>query len=397
MSRQYTIKSALRFIKVKDIIQLFLCCLISPIALISKIFIRDFWLVCEEEKEARDNGYWFFKWVKENHPEQKIAYAINKKSPDYEKIKGIGKIIKYGSICHWFWYIVADKNISSQKGGKPNAAVCYLFEVVFKLRKNNRIFLQHGVTINKGEWLYYKNTNIRLFITATQQEHDFIKSHFGYPQDNVKLLGFSRFDQLYDIEIDKDMILVMPTWRNWLAREIDENKGIEFENTEYFKQWNGFLNSSELDELLKKYNKYILFYPHRNMQKFLKYFSTCSERIHIADWRNYDIQYVLKKASLMITDYSSVFFDVVYMRKHVLFFQFDETEFRDRQYSEGYLNYHDTTFGLWAKSLDKVISNLNEVLQSNNLLLDKHMIEDIFPLYGKCNSELIYNAIKNVK
>ena len=134
MSSQYTIKSALRFIKVKDIIQLFLCCLISPIALISKIFIRDFWLVCEEEKEARDNGYWFFKWVKENHPEQKIAYAINKKSPDYEKIKGIGKIIKYGSICHWFWYIVADKNISSQKGGKPNAAVCYLFEVVFKLR-----------------------------------------------------------------------------------------------------------------------------------------------------------------------------------------------------------------------------------------------------------------------
>ena len=132
---QYSLKRVFNFIKLKDILHIFLAIIVFPFAIIAKIFIRGFWLVCEDENEARDNGYWFFKWVRENRPKQKIAYAINKKSPDYQKVKPLGKVIRSGFIAHWFWYIVADKNISSQKGGKPNAAVCYLFEVVLKMRK----------------------------------------------------------------------------------------------------------------------------------------------------------------------------------------------------------------------------------------------------------------------
>ena len=393
---QYTLKKAFKFLKFKDFANIFICLFVMPFALIAKIFIRDFWLVCEEEKEARDNGYWFYKWVRENHPKQKIAYAINKKSIDYNKVADLGKVIQYGSLSHWFWYIVADKNISSQKGGKPNAAVCYLFEVVFKMRKNNRVFLQHGVTVNKGEWLFYKNTNVRLFITATQQEYEFIREHFGYPEDNVKLLGFSRFDQLQDIEIDKDMILVMPTWRNWLARESNDNNGLEFDKTEYFNKWNEIMNSKELDELLKKYDKHILFYPHRNMQKFLSYFSTDSERIKIADWKEYDIQDVLKKAALMITDYSSVFFDFAYMLKPVIFYQFDEDEFRAKQYSEGYLDYHNTSLGKWTDSLDGVLKYLENSLKESIPRVKEEDIKEDFPMRDNNNSKRIYDAIKSI-
>ena len=160
------------FIKGKDILHVLLCFLVLPFALIAKIFVRNFWLVCEERYEARDNGYHFYRWVRENRPRQKIAYAIDKSSPDYAKVKDLGKVISYGTATHWFWYIVADKNISSQKGGKPNAAACYLFEVVLKLRKKNRVFLQHGVTINKGEWLFYHNTYVWRFITAAKPEHE---------------------------------------------------------------------------------------------------------------------------------------------------------------------------------------------------------------------------------
>ena len=40
------------------------------------------WLVCEYGKEARDNGFWFYKYVCENHPEQDVVYAIEKSSED---------------------------------------------------------------------------------------------------------------------------------------------------------------------------------------------------------------------------------------------------------------------------------------------------------------------------
>lgn len=393
---QYSLKKALNFIKLKDIFHLFLALFVLPWALIAKIFIRDFWLICEEKNEARDNGYWLYKWICENKPKQKVAYAINKKSPDLEKVKSLGKTISYGTVTHWFWYIVADKNISSQKGGKPNAAVCYLFEVVFKMRKNNRVFLQHGITINKGTWLFFKNTNMRLFITAAKQEYDFILKQFGYPERNVSFCGFARFDSLHNVDVNKDLVLIMPTWRNWLSREAHNNKGLDFTQTEYYKHWNEFINNEKLNLLLEKYNKIALFYPHRNMQKFLQHFESRYDRIKIADWKKYDIQQVLKSAALMITDYSSVFFDFSYMCKPVIFYQFDEKEFREKQYAEGYFDYHNTVLGHWADNADDVLNILEKQLKNGINLVDKEVIGQFFPLLDTNNCKRNYEAIKNI-
>ena len=394
---QYSLKKIFNFINFKDIGHLCLCLIVFPFAMVAKLFIRNFWLVCEDKNEARDNGYHFFKWVRENRPKQKIAYAINKKSPDYQKVKGLGKIISYGTLSHWFWYIVADKNISSQKGGKPNPAVCYLFEVVLKLRKNNRVFLQHGVTINKGEWLFYENTRFWRFITAGKQEHEYLLENFHYPKERVKLLGFSRFDALHGLKSDKELILVMPTWRNWLGREGKDNKALDFEHTEYCQKWNEFLQSEKLDKLLKEYGKKLWFYPHRNMQKFLSYFKTDCENIQIVDWEQVDIQDALKRASLMIIDYSSVFFDFSYMRKPVLFYQFDEKEFREKQYAQGYFDYHDTVLGEWSGDLDSLLQALERRLENGLELLSEETLKSFFPYYDKENSKRIYDEITEDK
>ena len=84
------------------------------------------------------------------------------------------------------------------------------------------------------------------------------------------------------------------------------------------------------------------------MQMFVKKFSVDSERIIIADKSHYDVQYLLKKCSTLITDYSSIFMDVVYIQKPVLFYQFDEQKFRQGQYNSGYFDYHNNQYSLWA-------------------------------------------------
>lgn len=189
----------------------------------------------------------------------------------------------------------------------------------------------------------------------------------------------------------------MPTWRNWLRREGRDNKGLIFSETEYCKRWNEFLQSPALDGLLQKYGKRLLFYPHRNMQLFLDDFSSPSERVEIADWKKYDIQDVLKRAALMITDYSSVFFDFAYMRKPVLFYQFDEAEFREKQYAEGYLNYHDTPLGKWTDSLSGVLALLESELRAGCPLLGEETASAFFPYFDDKNCERIYYAVKELK
>ena len=59
---QYSVKKLFSYIKWGDIGHMFLCCFIFPFAVFCKLFIRGFWLVCEDKNEARDNGYHFFKW-----------------------------------------------------------------------------------------------------------------------------------------------------------------------------------------------------------------------------------------------------------------------------------------------------------------------------------------------
>ena len=136
----------LKMVKFGDLIHIFK----FLFALLPAMFFRkkhkDLWLICDYEMEARDNPYWLFRYICKHHPEQEVVYAINYHSPDYRRVAKLGKTVPYGSLKHWIYYLAASKNISSQKGGKPNAAVCYVLEVS-GLLNNTRVFLQHGIII----------------------------------------------------------------------------------------------------------------------------------------------------------------------------------------------------------------------------------------------------------
>ena len=387
----------LKFVKFKDILSIFGMLLVLLPALIAKIFIRDFWLVCEDKNEARDNGYWLFKYIRENHPKQKVAYAINKKCVDYAKVKDLGKIVSFGSLSHWFWYIVADKNVSSQKNGKPNAAACYLFEVVLKMRKKNRYFLQHGVIKDILDFLLYKNTYMYRFSVSTKAEYDFVCENFGYPEKHICLTGLCRFDGLMDAKVNKNQILVMPTWRQWISREV-ECKDIEgsdvFTETNFFKSWYSFLNNKEIDSLLKKYNKKIVFYPHRNMQKYIDAFKTNSDNIIIANSKEYDVQTLLKESALLVTDYSSVYFDFAYMNKPIIYYQFDEKIFRKHQYAEGYFDYHNNPLGEWCGDMDNFLKLFEDSLKNDLERKNKKELENYFEYRDKNNCERNYLMVK---
>ncbi len=389
-------------VKWRDILAGFTFLAAIPQALLLRKKRPEMWLICEDCNEARDNGYWLYKYIRMQHPEQDCVYAINKKSPDYKRVENLGEVIQFGGYRHWVYYLAAQKNISSQKGGKPNAAICYVLEVS-GLLKNKRAFLQHGVIVNDLPWLYYEATKMSLFVCGAKREYEYIRDTFGYPPEAVQYLGLARFDGLHDFKVVKNQILVMPTWREWIATPTSKSKQLDdmsdFTSTEYFQRWNEFLNSEKISELLDQYDMRILFYPHRNMQQYLNEFSTASGRITIADWRKYDVQELLKNSAFLITDYSSISMDFAYMRKPMLYYQFDEEKFRRGQYPEGYFSYKEDGFGPFCATLEEVCRNLEHFME--NGLADEPMYrqreEAFFPLYDTHNCERNYLAIKNIK
>lgn len=394
-----TFFTKLKYVKLSDLFAFVKFAVAFPISKVVKKRWVNLWVICEDGACACDNGYAFFKFLIEKHPEQSVIYAIKKREKDFKKVEQLGKTVEYGSLLHWVYYLAATQNISSQKSGKPNAAVCYLLEVGGFLN-NSRVFLQHGITINDSKWIYYNETKLSLFVCGAKPEYDFVKDRFQYPDGYVQYLGFPRFDDLHNIKSDEHMIIIMPTWRNWLTQK---QKSIysampNFKDSEYFIRWNSLLNNIEFLELLDKYELKVIFCPHRNVQEHMECFWSGSSRITIAKQNEYDIQELLKMASFMITDYSSVFFDFVYMKKPVLFYQFDNEMYRKKQLQEGYFDYSNNPFGENCNSENMLVEKIRKIIETkfalNSYFLAAH--KEYFPLYDRNNGERVYQAIKRL-
>ena len=60
------------------------------------------WLITERGVDARDNGYWFFRYLKESHPEIESYYVISSNSPDRGKMdKWKNELLDYRGLRHY--------------------------------------------------------------------------------------------------------------------------------------------------------------------------------------------------------------------------------------------------------------------------------------------------------
>lgn len=392
--------SKLKTVSLKDIAHIFK----FLIAVIPAFFLHkkrgNMWLICEYGSEARDNGYWFFRYLRENQPQQDAVYAINSNAPDYAKVKNLGETVEYGSLKHWVYYLSASVNISSQKGGKPNAAVCYLLEV-YGVLKNKRVFLQHGITKDLADLFFYENTKMRLFICGAKPEYDFVKEKFGYPEGYVAYTGFARFDYLLEPYPQKRQILISPTWRSYLRQASSDpykqgsNKNIT--ESDYYKTWKSLLQNKHFQKVCAENGFEVKFFPHRNTAHCFDDIEGLSENIKIANWEEYDLQLLMKESALLLTDYTSSAMDFAYMEKPVIYYQFDYEKYRSGHFAEGYFSYERDGFGEVVKDEKTLIDKLEKFMKGEeDFSIYKKRVESFFPLRDKNNCQRIYEAVRKI-
>ena len=354
------------------------------------------WLISEYASEAQDNGFELFRYLRTAHPEVDAIYAIRSDAKDFSKVAALGPTVRYGSFRHWVCYLAAEVNISSQKGGKPNAAVCYLFEVVLGWLKTKRVFLQHGVIKDDLPFLHCEQAKLALFCTSAQPEYEFVRDTFGYPDGVVRLLGLCRFDAYRDVSPDADLVLILPTWRMRLERDCRTAEA--FRASEYYRGWNAFLNDPALDALLRESGKRAVFCVHRNMSRFETCFASDSDRISVKKWDEVDVPALLKTAAVLVTDFSSVFMDFAFMQKPVVYYQFDRETYRKGHLPEGYFDYQRDGFGPVTETAKDAADALRCVFENGCRMAAPYQqrAERFFPLRDGRSSERTYEAIKEI-
>ncbi len=357
------------------------------------------WIVMDRNNQADDNAEHLYRWLMKNHPEQEAFFVLNKDSYDWPRLEQEGfNLLAYGSPEHEEKLLTCSKIISSQ-----------IDHYVVNYFNNSStahipfIFLQHGVIKDDlSRWLNGKK-RIDLFVTSAHDEYNSIagdNNRYKLTDKEVRLLGLPRHDTLLSPYSSKNEILVMPTWRNYLAGEVISGNirasNPNFMDSQYAIFWSNFLRSPRLYEIAKKFDYKIIFYPHPNVQQYLDQFNL-PKYVLLKHQYEGSIQKMFRDTSIMITDYSSVAMEMAYLNKAIIYYQFDEKEFfsGNHVYQKGYFDYRKNGFGPVATSEDEVLDELNKILHNNchpsELYLER--MNSFFAFRdGKC-CERVYNAI----
>ena len=350
---------------------------------------REIWIIMDRKQAADDNGEHFYKYALKQKDGIKKFFSINETSPDYERLeKTYGNVLKFESIKHRFYYTFADKIISSQ--GSEFYLNPFRNREYYQTAGISNVdfyFLQHGIIKdNMSSWLRKYDRNPKLIVTSTQLEYESLFDEgYNYGDKVIQLLGLPRYDNLNNQGL-KRQIVIMPSWRNYLTDEEDVL------NSEYFFRFNSLINNKRLIDHAQTKGYEIVFKPHPELVRYLYLFDK-NDYVQIDENKKY--QEIFNESAVLVTDYSSIFFDFSYLKKPLVYYQYGNDYHYDSD--NGYFQYETMGFGPVIKQEDELVDKLIEYMDSDCKMEEiyKKRVDDFFKYHDHNNSKRCYDWIFN--
>ncbi len=364
-------------------------------------------LISDRIDKADDNGEHFFKYMVNYHHEYNCYFVLSKKSPDYPRLKSIGKVLDNRSKKYKLLFLISDYIVSSQAENYVTNVLGKSNNYIQDKTKFKFVFLQHGIIKDDlSPWLNINTKRVDMFVTSSQDEYNsLLNCKYYYGKNIVKLTGLPRFDNLYKMQKNykiQKKILVSFTWRNSLSSEIDNKTGKrlynpQFKNSEYFKNINELLNNKKLLATLEKYGYKIRFCPHPNVQIQINDFQNNKYVEFVTGEISYQKEFC--QNAMMVTDFSSVFFDFAYLKKAVVYMQCDRDDFFAGQlYDEGYFDYNKMGFGPVCENVETTVNSIIKLIKNNCQMEEKylHRVNNFYTFNDDKNCERVLNEIEKL-
>ncbi len=376
---------------------------------------RHIWLFMDLPGAAGDNALELFRYVSSidakaqpyfvleksyqeeyeymtSSPREKLKRLLGfgKSSKQFSEIQKIGNVLPYRSIKHRLFTLFAEFIITSH----PDNTIIYPFWGNYAhlsgLLRSKTVFLQHGVTKdNVSEWLNEFDKPLAMLLCVSDREKEsFAHPDYGYSQDIVKTVGFPRFDRLVDT--NKKEIVLMPSWR----RQLDELSASDFVKTNFYRVFNELITDDELIDFARENGYALIFKPHRNLHKFIDAFTKHPDVRFDLNLENY--AQTFNDASLIVTDYSSIAFDIAYMKKPLIYYQFDNNYHFDVE--SAYFQYERDGFGPVARTHEELRQCIFDLIESGCVMDEKYQkrVDDFFKYHDRNNSKRVYEEICNL-
>lgn len=355
------------------------------------------WVLMDRADKAGDNGEAFYRHLMETKKTVNAVFVLSRSSPDWRRLKADGfNLVEFMSQDH-FSALAHAKFLLSSHGdrfiARPFSGVNYKDLMTYEF-----IFLQHGVIVHdQSEW--FNDMMPRFLVTSTPQEYGSIVgqgSAYRLTERETHLVGLPRHDLLYlaGATAKKDTLFIMPTWRqNLTVVEGVEKKRIatpEFARSEYVKRWRSFVNSERLRKLCEEHGKSLVFCPHPNFGEFLDKFDIPAWVEGVNALKADSLQPYFARTDILVTDYSSVAFDLAFLDRPVVYYQFDRDVFyAGHIYKTGYFDFERDGFGPLSTDETQALDGIEAALSGNEDPRFERRRHETFPFRdGHCRERL---------
>ena len=284
-------------------------------------------------KQYSDNPKAIFHHIKKNYPDYELFWSLNKESillyehEDIQVIKRLSLkwVIYMGRAEYWItntrlplWIPKPKDTIYLQTWhGTPLKKLGIDIEDI-KMPGTTTESYKRNFTAEAEKWDYLISPNdysTQIFKRAFQFQGQVIES--GYPRNDVLFsneISKVNLQKKLKLPSSKKIILYAPTWRD----------------NQYYTKGKYKLNLElDLEALKREFSEnfiiilrtHYLITEHLDLSKYNDF---------VYDFSSYsDISDLYLVSDILITDYSSVFFDYANLRRPILFFVYDLEEYRD--------------------------------------------------------------------
>ena len=331
------------------------------------------WIINDKKNIARDNGEYFFRFLIKSKPKGiKFYFAIKKNCSDYKRLKPLGHILDLDSEDYLNNFLKSDKLISSISESWVDNPFGKDYNCLKDLLHFDLIFIQNGMI--KDDLSQYLNRITKNFRFINLQ----------------KLRAFTSKEKI---------IIIIPTWRSYIKGTFNSftYESIYshfFNSTKYFNFYNNLINEHQLLKQMKKLNYSGILCLHPYFSKQWKDFkqNNLFSVLEFCDYQN-----LILKSSILITDYSNIFFDFGYLKKPVIYTHFDYENYTNLHYPNGYFDYKRNGFGPVCFDQKCAIKEVISKLKDNCLLENKYLkrINAYFKYKDEKNCERLYSSLLN--
>lgn len=340
----------------------------------------EIYLFSDRKDKADDNAEALYRYYKE-HTNKDIYFALDENCQCWNRLKKQGfNLIPFGSKEHKEKYVMASKVISSHAARRIYGPF-YPNREFINLETADFVFLQHGIIMGKHHgFLDRVNNKLDLVITSTDEEAKIVKEFSGY--ENIKTTGLARFDNYAKEGNAKEKFIVYaPSWNVKYKANLNQST--------YKKEIEKVLQSRRINSVLKDSNMtlYLIFHP-----EFIK------EQIHLTNPFDYKIlkheeflySEVLNNCQGLITDYSSLFFDVLYQEKFVI----QHKPYELHHDNDELISYFKAIYESFTiEQLESIV----EKIKLNNYQLEEEKLQAIHEFYKFKDDKFCYRNYQAIE